>query len=285
MAGRVQIYRSWHGFTLRARKGPASVSHYPGGLFQHPFPDGGGKVLGNPDGSITLMPRRGRRLWGFFPAAAAPAGADGRAAQEPFLGNPYLAVLNPRTDPIRAFGERVARGSRRGASSPRSAEIPRGPQGDMKMAKHKKGHRARRNPFGIPGLGAVKSDAMDAVAVAGGLLAVPLATGLIPLPAAMQTGPLRYIPKIGVALLAGWASSKVFGSRAGRMVGVGALAAIAVEGGNELATRAGLLPGAAPAALALGYDRNEPPIPGVGSYTGMGSYTGFGRDYAYAGAY
>lgn len=282
MPKRVQIYRAWHGFTLRARKGPASVSRYPGGLFQHPFPDGGGKVLGNPDGSITLMPRKGRRLWGFFPAA----GSSTRpAGQEPFLGNPYLAVLNPRTGPSRAFGERVARGSRRGDCSPRSAEIPRGPKGEMKMAKNKKCHRARRNPFGIPGLGAVKSDAMDAVAVAGGLLAVPLATGLIPMPSALQSGPLRYLPKIGIALFAGWASSKIFGSRAGRMVGVGALAAVAVEGGNELAMRTGLLPGAPAATLSLGYDRNAPPIPAVGSYTGLASYTGFGSDYAYAGAY
>ena len=67
----VEIYARFRPFKIWAYKGGAARSNYPGGYFVHVFEQGGGRIMGNPDGSITLQPHKGRRLWGLYPVRRA----------------------------------------------------------------------------------------------------------------------------------------------------------------------------------------------------------------------
>lgn len=48
---------------IRAKKGKDSL--YPGQLFKHAFKKGS-EILGNPDGSLTIRNKKGKRLWRKF---------------------------------------------------------------------------------------------------------------------------------------------------------------------------------------------------------------------------
>jgi hypothetical protein len=48
---------------IRAQKG--KDSEYPGERFKHTFGPGS-EILGNPDGSITIRNKKGKRLWRNF---------------------------------------------------------------------------------------------------------------------------------------------------------------------------------------------------------------------------
>jgi hypothetical protein len=49
---------------IRAKKGKDSI--YPGQFFKHTFKPGS-EIVGNPDGSITIRNKKGKRLWKEFP--------------------------------------------------------------------------------------------------------------------------------------------------------------------------------------------------------------------------
>ena len=59
--GKVQIYDRI--IEIRAQKG--KDSEYPGELFKHRFRRGT-EILGNPDGSLTIRNKKGKRLWRKF---------------------------------------------------------------------------------------------------------------------------------------------------------------------------------------------------------------------------
>lgn len=57
----VQIYSNI--ISIRAQKG--ARSGYPGEFFEHKFGHGA-EIIGNPDGTVTIRSKKGKRLWGRF---------------------------------------------------------------------------------------------------------------------------------------------------------------------------------------------------------------------------
>lgn len=144
------------------------------------------------------------------------------------------------------------------------------------MAKKYHSRRARRNPFGLPKVGEVKDDLMDAAAVAGGLIGVPLVLGFVPLPAFARSGVAKYAVQGAAAIAAGVVASMVVGRRFGRLVGVGALSGVVAQGISDFMPRAA----AAPAAGVSSDTSTELTVVsgrGLGGYTGYGlsTYTGY----------
>lgn len=189
-----------------------------------------------------------------------------------------VLLLNPK--PSKRKSKSRTRSHKRRAHVSRMRMNPRRKRRHyMHMARNpRRRHHRRmhRNPRTMKGI--MSNTIIPASVGAGGALALNLALGYLPIPAALNTAVVKPLIGLAGALAIGWIGSKVAGKQAGEQMAVGAAAVVLYQAANTaLKTIAPTLPLSGP---RIGWV--NPGLP-VGEYVGvnrprtvqpMGEYVG-----------
>jgi hypothetical protein len=176
-----------------------------------------------------------------------------------------LALVNPRRRRKTAKRRTTKARVRRNPSRRKALAIAPAPR-KRRRASRPKARRIRRNPIRArKSSGDIMSQIKPAFTAGLGALGLDLAWGFLPIPAGLQTGPLRHVAKGAGALALGYVANMVTDKATARQMAVGALTVVMHNMMRELAQQ--VMP-----TVNLGY-YNAGFNAGMGEYTsGMGAY-------------